>query len=132
MQTFAPSLSPTEKIIVRPFSIDLAQSAGTYDIISAVDHIWIRSAKVIVSNAASGLTSVSIQSNLPSTYVILTSAEGAAANLNLGRILPTSFTGPTILPQGRKLQYTISGTGTAGQLVLVVEYMNIYTDSDFA
>jgi len=131
MPTFAPGTLDTEKVIVKTFTLNPVQNAGTYDIATATSgDIWIRAAKVYTGTAITGLTSIAIQTNMTSPTSLMTSTEGLLAGLTADKVITTAFSGPTLLSSTKKLQYTIVGTGSAGTMKLVVEYMKTVAGAD--
>ena len=104
---------------LRKIPISLARSAGTYDVLVANEDMLIKRDNTYVSQGASGVTSVSIQSNCAVPDVVLGST--LLVNLILGKnlaALGSSF----ILPAGKKIQVSIVGIGSAGELMLFIEY----------
>lgn len=104
---------------VKSFSANLAQVAATYDLATASADLVINRITTFVSTAATGLTSITMQSNNTTSDVVLAST--LLVNLTGGKNL-TPINIPFLLPNTKKLQYTIVGTGSAGTLTVVVEY----------
>lgn len=121
----SPGVSDTEKSICKEYTLNVQQAAATYDICTATGgDILIKNAKVYVGTATITLTSVSVQTNMTTSTVILSAVEGAVANLTGDKMIVAAFTGPLFLSSGKKLQFTIIGTTSAqGTMKLIVEYM---------
>lgn len=99
---------------------NLNQTGATYTAgtVSGGD-ILIKSITPFVSIAATGLTSVVIQTNNTTSDAILAST--LLASLTGGKNL-TVLSTPIYLPSGKLITYTIVGNGTGGQINLAVEY----------
>jgi hypothetical protein len=120
-----------ERSIIKSFTINPAQATGTYDICTASGgDIWIKSSKIYTGSAVIGLVSLSVQTNMGSPVSVMTAGEGAVAALLADTLIATAFTGPIVLPSGKKLQYTIVGTGSAGTMKLFVEFMRSAATGD--
>lgn len=103
----------------KSFTANLAQNAATYDLATASADVVIKSITTFVSTAATGLTSITLQSNNTTSDVVLAST--LLASLTIGKNLtPVSL--PFVLPSTKKIQYTIVGNGSAGALTVIVEY----------
>lgn len=111
-----PSYNQTK---VQTFTANLAQVAATYDLATAGADVVIKSIGIFVSTAATGLTSITMQSNNNTSDVVLASTLLAVITLNKN-LTPVSL--PFVLPSGKKIQYTIVGTGSAGALTVIIEY----------
>lgn len=111
-------------IAVKAAAINLAQGAGTYDLVTAASALVVYGCNLYVATAGVGLVSVAIQSNTTVPFVVLSATDGAVANLVLGTNLSTTWTQaqPFYMPAGSKVQYTIVGTGSAGSIVASLFY----------
>lgn len=101
---------------------NLAQVAGTYDILTASGgDVFVEVKEVYVKTAATGLTSVHLDTNHTTPKSIVAST--ALAALTLDAILTLVAAGTNfVLPSGKKIQGTIVGTGTAGLILFVCNY----------
>lgn len=126
-----PPLSDTQKLEVKQFSINLAQNAATYDLFTASGDVSILSVDLYVSVAGTGLTSVSVQTNDTTPVVVLASGSGLVAALTIGKNL-LNLASQFFLASGKKVQYTIVGTGSAGTIKAVVRYMRATAGADIA
>jgi hypothetical protein len=97
-------------------TVDLHQSAGAKDLFTATaQDIWIRSLifklpNIDVSDDTGGITSIAIQTDDATPQVLLTSAQGALANLTAEKQFVCST--PILLPATKKIQLILAG-GTA-------------------
>jgi hypothetical protein len=114
----------TEKVL------NLAQATATYDAAIAVGDVLITGYTFYVSTAAGGgFTSVAVQTNQTTALVMMTAAEGAAANL-LAQSHPAVANDKTYKPwtlkSGQKIQYAIiAGGGPTGEMRLILNYRPI-------
>lgn len=115
----APGIQPIQQAVV-----DLEQAAGSYDILEGNTASLVEVYAVYSAAPGAGLVSVSLQTDDDTPDVLLTAAEGALANLTGGKNLTFARTKPLVIPNGKKLQATIVGTGTGGSLIVL--YKNIY------
>ena len=114
------SWGPGNPDVVRTFSANLAQAAATYDLATATGgDVWLAEAIVYVTTAGATFTSVSIQSNDTTPVTILSAAEGAVANVTVGKNLKL-FSSAAFIASGKKLQYTIVGVTGTGLLTVAV------------
>lgn len=106
---------------VTPFSINLAQNAGTYTAATATGgDVYIEIATAYVKTAATGLTSALIVTNhatAPKSIVASTLLASITGDASL-TVVTTSF----ILPSTKAIQYTIVGTGSGGVITLVTKW----------
>lgn len=113
------SLNSASQIL--EFTGNLAQAAGTYDLCTASGgDLIIQKVVIYMATAALTLTSVSLQSNDSTAFTILNAADGAVANLLLGKAITTTWTQvqPFTLRSTKKIQFTIVGvTGTGSMKV---------------
>lgn len=129
--TFAPALTDTQKPEVKVFTISFAQPAGTYDLCTASGDIDIEAVDIYIQASITGLTSVSVQTNDTSIVQILSALEGLLTNLTGGKNLK-SFTNRFLLASGKKIQYTIAGTGSGGSMKVAVRYMRGAAGADIS
>lgn len=113
------------------FTANLNQAAATYDLCTATGggvFIDLQKLALYVATAMVGaLTTVSIQTNQTNPTIILSSVEGAVANViaqkNLVRAIPV--VGGLYLASGQKLQYTIVGVTSAGSILATIPYFPV-------
>lgn len=111
---------------IKTFTIDLAKSAGTYDVTTATgDNVFIKNITFHVTVAGVGLTSVTVQTNMTTPITVLASV--VVASITIDKNL-TPFTTVMLLPSTKKIQYTVVGTGSAGTILATVEYYSANGD----
>jgi len=113
---------------VKQATVDLTKAAGTYDLVTATNggvYIDLYKLAMYVSVVGATLTSVSIQTNQAHATTILSSTEGAVANLTVGKNLVRAIPviGSLYLASGEKLQYTIAGSTGTGAIIVTIPYM---------
>lgn len=131
--TFAPILDTSiEK--TKPFTANLAQAAGTYDLatVNNTGGIVIVGVDIYVLTAGATLTSVSIQTDDTTPEIILSALEGALANLTVGKNVVKAFSKSIYLHVAKKIQYTIVGATGSGSLRVVVRYRPIVNGGDIS
>lgn len=102
-------------------SASLNHAAGTYDIFTATGgDILIKRITFFNDVAGVGLTSVSMSDNNSTPDLLLASTP--VASLTGGVVLPAAQLTPFTLFSGNKIQETIVGPGSAGSIVVGVEY----------
>ena len=102
-------------------TVNIAQAANTYDITTATGDVMIERFYVYVATAGATMTSVSIQTNDTTPFVLLSAVEWAVANLVAGANLnPANKNNVFKLATGKKLQFTIVGATGTGSLQLWV------------
>lgn len=117
------------------FTANLAQAAGTYDLCTASGDVLINEYDLAVLCTVVGatFTSVSIQSDQTTPEVLLSSAEGAVANLTASKnIVRAVARGSFILRSGNKIQYTIAGSTGTGTLVVGIPYTPLTVGASIA
>jgi hypothetical protein len=126
--TVSPGTADSNQIKSKIFNINLAQVANTYDLLTAssgsVDILGIEFYNDV---AGSGLTSVTVQTNDTTVTTVL--ATVLLATLTGGKNL-TALATSLILPSGKKITYTIIGTGSAGSIKAHVRYMTPTSGAD--
>lgn len=109
------------------FTANLAQAAGTYDLATASGDMVINLADIAVYVATAGatFTSVSIQTNQTNATTIMSSGEGAVANLTAQKNVVRAIAGcqSIVLKSGQKIQFTIAGSTGTGSLNVAIPYM---------
>lgn len=104
---------------VKQGSFNLAQNAGTYDILTAVGDVLVEIEQVYVKTAAGGLTSAVISTTHATPKAVVASALMAAITIEL---IMTVVTSKFVLTNGQKIQGTIVGTGNAGLIYVIAKY----------
>lgn len=110
-------------IKVADFAIDPVKVGGagtTYDLaVVSGGAIEIISAVAYVGTAVTGLTTLAVvtDNTVPIILLAATAAASLTADLNL-----TPYVTRFRMASGKKIRYTVIGTGTAGTMFLVVEY----------
>lgn len=124
-------LSQNQRMPCKEFAANIAQVAGTYDICTASGGgIYIENVVVYVTTAAATLTSVSIQTNQTNPTTVMSSVEGAVANLISQKNIVLALARPIYLADGQKLQFTITGATGTGALLVVTKYYPTNSSSD--
>ena len=114
------SWGPGQPGVLKAFTANLAQAAATYDLATATGgDVILEWAIVYVTTAGATFTSVSIQSNDTTPVTILSAAEGAVANVTVGKNLKL-FSSAAFIASGKKLQYSIIGVTGTGLLTVAV------------
>lgn len=104
---------------VQRFDASLIHTAGTYDIATATGgDMWVEIAAAQVTTAAVGLTSALLTTNHATPKVFVASTLLAALLLDS---LLTVAVPVFLLPSGKKLQVTIVGTGSAGNIAIITK-----------
>jgi len=116
------------------FTISLNFGAGTTTVATATGDLIIDAITLYCSVAGAGLTSLAIQTNQTTNYVVLNSTDGAVANLTAGKVIATTWTQaqPFFLLSGQLIQRTIAGTGTNGTIIMSVRYRGVTTTGSLA
>lgn len=125
------SLSTTQ-VNTKVFSLNLAQAAATYDlaICNTVGGVIIQDIQFYVTVAGSLFTSVSVQTNDTIPVIVLSSVEGALANVTAGKNIIKAFVGPTYLHTSKKIQYTLVGLTGTGTMLAIVRYQASIAGAD--
>lgn len=133
MTTFAPT-PDTSLIKTKVFTANLAQAAATYDLATcnATGGVVIHDVQIYVATAGATFTSVAIATNDTTAVAILSAAEGAVANLTVGKNVAKAFTGPTYLHTSKKIQFTMVGSTGTGSLLVIVRYQPSVAGADIS
>jgi len=128
------ALPETSQQKVKVFTLNLAQAAATYTLATcnAVGGVLILGVDIYVATAGATFTSVSIQTNDTTAVEILSAAEGAVANLTVGKNVAKTFTGPTYLHTSKLITYTIIGATGTGSLRVIVRYTPTLSGADIS
>lgn len=105
---------------------DLVRPAGTYDLATATGDVWVEIIGAQVKTAAGGLTSASVVTSHTAPKTVIAAVLLAALILDAQPVVAlNSF----LLQSGRKIQGTIVGTGTLGELDVVVRWTPVSADA---
>lgn len=108
-------------------NFNLNQAAATYDLLTATNgDVWVEIEQAFVKTAAAGLTSLSIATNHATPKSIVGSIARASVTTDL---IMTLVVPKFVLPSGKKIQGTIVGAGSGGEIILVVKYFPITADA---
>jgi hypothetical protein len=127
----------TAVIKTKQFTINCAQAAATYDLatVSGGD-ILIHDVGVFCTTAGATFTSLAIATNTTTATPIMSAAEGAVANLtalkNIVHVFPPTNTGPVLLPDTKKIQYTLVGSTGTGSVKVTVRYQSVVPGADIS
>lgn len=114
---------------IKEYTLDLAQAANTYDIMTAAADIIFEDFYIYVATAGATFTSVAIQTNDTTVWPLMTAAEGAVASLLAGAHINSATKGKCFkLTSGKKLQFTIVGLTGTGSLRLGLVYRGVATN----
>lgn len=109
---------------------NLAQAAATYDLLTATGgDVYCDVQIVYVKTAAAGLTSAQVVTDHTTPKAVISST--VLASLILDAILTLSI-GKFVLPSGKKIRGTIVGTGSAGLVYVVVNYVPLAAGATLA
>lgn len=109
---------------VKSGAFNVAQNAGTYDLLTASGDVYIEILAAYVKVAGAGFTSCSIATNHTVPKNIVASTLVASVTLDLSMSLVTTG---FLLPSGKKIQGTIVGTGSAGEIDVIVRWAPVTT-----
>jgi hypothetical protein len=134
MSSIDSSVIDTSLMKTKVFTANLAQAAATYDLATcnAVGGVVIQDIQIYVATAGATFTSVSIQTNDTTAVTMLSAAEGALANLTVGKNVVRAFASPTYLHTSKKIQYTIVGLTGTGSLLIIVRYQPTVSGADIS
>lgn len=97
--------------------LSLAQAAGVYDLFTASGEVWVEVKAAYVTVAGAGFTSLSVATDHTSPKSVVNStAVGAVTKDASATIVSQGF----ILTDGKRIRLTLVGTGSAGEVVLLV------------
>lgn len=97
-----------------------SQVAGTYDLLTASGgDVWVEVLSAYVKTAGAGFTTAAINTNHTTPKSVVAATAAASVTLDLAM---TVVTASFLLQSGKKIQGTIVGTGSGGEIDLVVRY----------
>lgn len=125
-----PDTSVTKVVNLAIDPVKVGGAGTTYDLGTvAGGAILVVAATPYVGAAVTGLTTLAIQTNNTVPIVILAATAAASLTIDLSEPpLATRF----YLASGKKITYTVIGTGTAGTMFLAVEYRPLATGATLA
>lgn len=114
----------TEVMLKKQATLNLAQAAGTYDLVTASGDVFIplKELALYMATAGATFTSVAIQTNQTTPEVVLTAGEGAVASLPAQKIVVHANEKGIYLASGQKIQYTIVGSTGTGSMIATIFY----------
>lgn len=120
MPLFIPADPSIPRVKTAIFSLN--QNAGTYDLLTATGDVYIEILAGYAKTAGFGFTTAAIATNhtVPKSIVAATAAASVTLDLAM-TLVTTSF----VLPSTKKIQGTIVGTGSAGEIDLIVRWSPI-------
>lgn len=126
----SPDLTLVRQVVLSIDPIKVGGAGTTYDLGTVSGGaILVLSATPYVGAAVTGLTTLAIQTNNTVAVPILAATAAAVLTIDLNL---TPFTTRLYLASGKKIQYTVVGTGTAGTMFLAVEYRPLATGAVLA
>lgn len=112
--------SDPQSLHVTSATFNMNHAAATLDLLTATNgDIWVEIEQAYVKVAPVGLTSISLQTNHATPKSIVASIVRASVTVELALTLVTT---KFVLPSTKKIQGTIVGTGSAGDVILVVKW----------
>ena len=111
---------------VKEVTLNLAQAQATYTAITAVGDIYVEDVNLYCTVVGATFTSVAVATNDAVPTVIMTSTEGAVANIVAGTNFQPATKGKTFtLRSGKLITYAIVGTTGTGTMVMQIKYRPI-------
>lgn len=115
-----PDTSVTKVVAIAIDPVKVGGAGTTYDLATVSGGaIELISAVAYVGTAVTGLTTLAVVTD--NTIAVTLLAATAAASLT-GDLSLAPYVTRLYLASGKKIRYTVIGTGTAGTMFLVVEY----------
>lgn len=108
---------------VKTATLNFAQTAATYDAFTATGDVWVEVEQAFMKTVAGGLTSATIQTNHTAGAKSIVASTLVAA-LTADTILSV-VTNKFVLPDTKKIQYTIVSNGNAGVGYLTIKWAPI-------
>lgn len=115
--------------IPRNVVFNLAQVAGTYTLATATGDVWIEIVGAYVKTAATGLTSATVVTDHATPKTLIAAILLAALTIDS---IPTVAIGSFMLPSGKRIQGTIVGTGTGGEMDIYVRWSPMTSGASLA
>ena len=133
------SLIPTTTAVgatqIAVTTVDLNQAASSYDLFTGTtQRVLLESLIIKMPTGAAGgaLTSISVQTDDVTAGVIISSADGALANLTSEAEL--SWTGAMLINVGTKIQLTIAGGAHGSEYIttIIAKYVSVIAGGTLA
>lgn len=118
MNTWAPNAN-VDLPKIKTGVFNTSQNAGTYDLLTASGDVYVEVLAVYVKTAGAGFTTAAVATNhtTPKSIVAATAAVGITLDLAM-TVVSAAF----MLPSGKKIQGTIVGTGSGGEIDVIVRW----------
>lgn len=127
MPLFSPMDPSAPKIKAGVFNT--SQAAGTYDLLTASGDIYVEVLAGYVKTAGAGFTTAAISTNHTTPKSIVAATAAASVTLDLAMTLVTaSF----LLQSGKKIQGIIVGTGSGGEIDIIVRWAPVSAGATLA
>lgn len=95
------------------------QVAATYDLLTATGDVYVEVLAAYVKTAGSGFTTAAIATNHTTPKSIVAATAAASVTLDLAMtVVSSSF----LLPSTKKIQGTLVGSGSGGEIDVVVRW----------
>lgn len=107
---------------------NMSQVAGTYTLGTATGDVWVEIVGAYVKTAAAGLTSVTVVTDHTTPKVLIASILLAALTLDS---IPVIAIGSFLLPSTKRVQGTIVGTGSGGEMDIYVRWTPMSAGATF-
>ena len=125
MKPLVPVNSPT----VSQFVANLSQAAGEYTLCTASDDVLIEDIQYYVRTAATTLDSVQFYTSDTNPLTLLTTTEGARANLVTGKTLRPAEKQQLLLRNSKRIYYAIAGSTGTGEVLVTIRWRPAGTSS---
>lgn len=129
MSAWAPAPTAPDQIRYAKGLFNLNQAAGSYILFTATGDVWVEIVAAYVKTAAAGLTSITIGTDHTTPKTIVASALLAAITADLSMTIVTSS---FLLPSTKRIAGSIVGTGSGGEVDLVVRWVPMTTGATLA
>lgn len=126
-----PLFSPADQSIprVKEAVFNTNQNAGTYDLLTATGDVYVEILAAYVKIAGAGFTTAAIATNHGTPKSVVAATAAASVTLDLAM---TVVSAAFLLPSTKKIQGTIVGTGSGGEIDLVVRYTPVTAGATLA
>lgn len=115
-------------------SVDLSQAAGSYTLYTCngTGGVVLLGADIYCTVSGATFTSVSIQTNATTPFVILSAGEGALGNIVAGKNLVKAYQQGGYLATSGLIQYTMAGSAGSGTLLMTLRYVPSVAGADLS
>ena len=116
---------PASTIKIAQATMNLAQAANSYDLLTASGPLVILQASLYCTVVGAVFTSVTIQTSTTVPFVIMNATEGARANFVANSNMAITWTQvqKAYLPSSERIRMTIAGSTGTGTALLTVVYL---------